>query len=327
MRSCCKVIRAIPVFLIPLIVCSLLIGNGLAYAQSEDSEYMGVKYTIIAQTISTPTGTHNIPFDNYIYAKPYLYSKTNSFDVTFKIKPSWDGNALAAAYIPADLEIYKCTNPQYQGEIISKRLVNVGLIAVFRGSPYHYGSLPNGDTYSIKYVLHNVTLHLHLAIKKMTYTYVITIFMKKYNETEAKVEAWLKARAGISAQLKLLNFIKAGFNLASIEAGVKAEIIKKVKVESGCKVTVAFSIPTYKHRITYTAAVYVEEDYNAKGNGSLPTSRSLSPSSTVSRVYYFNLEANGKYVGYSDYKEMIPFTADKQLDLGGTIDTKVFIKA
>ncbi len=326
MRKITIIEKTLVFVLVAIILVSVNLSCVNTYAKLKNPQYEGVVYSIIAKTLSTPSGKHNIRFNSIICAKPHLYNRNGLFNIAFNIKPYWDRYALAAAYIPASLEIYRDTNPQYPREaIISKRPTNIGLIAVFRGS-IHHGTLPRGGTYTLQYRLYNGTMHLHVATKSYRYTYVVKVFLKKYDKVKAEFEAWIKARVGLSAKLKLFNFVNAGLKLVDVEAGVRAKVTKTVAEEKGYEYIVEITIPTYKFKITYTASVHVVEEYNAKGNGDLPTSADSS-TNVVSRAYSLDLKANGMQICYTDYEELTTFTCDDQFNAGGTTGTVVFDRA
>ncbi len=314
---------------LPMIVISMLIiaygaigVNQIAYAKLQDATFVGTQKTIIVQKFSTPTGSTDESFVKQ-GLKPYLYDRSDQFDAVYDVTVKWDGNAVAAAYVPAILEVYKSTNPNYSGVIISKRPTLVGLIAVFRGSS-HSGTIGNVH-WTDDFKLLNGKIYLHVAVKETTYTYSVKIFSTTLDTREIMVSAWAKASVGISAGLKLFDFVDASLDLAKVEAGVEAKIVDIQETENGYEVTVQFSVPTYQIKVNYQAYVKVEEVYNAYGNGPLPNSRgTIGLTNSITEVYYYDLNSVGSYVAYSDYMDIGPYTGYHEFNGGGTTGTIVF---
>jgi len=325
MRSISFVKKALAAVLLMVLIIGIAMSYQLTYAKLSNATFTGTQKTILCHKYATITGQLDKNLNLGTAVKPYLYDRSDQFDATFTVTPKWDGYALAAAYVPAVLEIYKSTNPQYSGDIISKRPTLVGLIAVFKGS--HHEKTIGKTIITDDYKLLNGKLYLHIAIRSVYYTYSVTVYTRNLVEQKVEESAWLVARAGISAKLKLFNFINAGFQLASVEAGVKAQITNVVETESGYKVTVQFGIPTYEILVSYMGQVKVEEIYNAVGPGPVPTSISKGLMSTTMEINYYTLNALGSYSAYSDYMDMCPYTGYHEFNAGGTENAVIFTKA
>ncbi|MEL9908200.1 MAG: hypothetical protein QXP97_00135 [Desulfurococcus sp.] len=328
MNTCPKIWWAVILTIILAISYEVIINNQAVTAETQDLRFKGVETGILVRNFTTPYGslTANFTVNN---VKPFLYDPRSLFEVKYNVIVQWDTNAVAAAYVPAVLEVYEKTNPSYNGTIIIKRPTLVGLSAVFRGSNRSGTTL---DTeWEEKYQLYNGTLYLHIAIGSKTYEREIEVFMEENYDEKAILEAWMQARAGISADLKLLDFVKASFDLASIEAGVKASIVSKYQVSNGYRVRVKFTIPTYEIRISYYAGIDVERLYNAYSmngsnvilsRGELPEERKTTTESEMDR---WTLGASGYYVGYSDYIDMIPYSGIYQFDANGSTGMIVYM--
>ncbi len=310
-----RLLRAISVILVVVIYLGPVTHvTAQAIVYPDDVVFNGTEKTIISNKFATPTGVAGKSFTLHNLV-PH-YHTAGVLNTTFDGTVYWDGDAVAAALIPAILEDYTYSDPGFEGQIVAKHPTMVGLIAVFRGS-HHEGSI--GSMYWTKdYKLKKGELYLHVAVQQIIYQYTIEINTTQTNLVEVAEQAWVEARAGISADLKLLDFVEAGLDLASVEAGVSYTVKYESRTSTEYIYKVTFSIPTYKIIVNYEAIMNVTEILNTyqHGNGPTPTSMShilnLSPASTY--TYNYKLKAVGTYEAYSDYMDIQPYTAYEDIN-------------
>jgi len=258
--------------LMALLILSLPIP--ITNASGWREEFIDTQKLVLARKYASWSDTYGSSFTVY-NVKPYLTPST--FNAKFTYNVQWDELAVASAFIPAVAEVYKIydtSNPN--NYIIWKKPTLYGLSAIFRGSEYEY-YWPDGTYILEKYMINNGSLYISIQIRRITYTYSKTIFSTVYNEQEWKTTAWVQARAGISAEFQLMDFVNAGLNLAEVSAGVQAQITSVRRTTYGYIVTVSFSIEVYEITVNYHAKASVTRYYHVDGPGeNCPLSRPMS---------------------------------------------------
>ncbi len=313
----------VSIIIMAIIALGMINSISLANAKLNNAVLIGASAPIIAKAFKTPSGkiSYSFPVSGI---KPFLYDKNNVFHKEYNVIVRWDKNAVAAVYLPAVVWEYQATGQgNEKGKIISKRPSLIALMAVFHGGK---NSENKGDIqYNEYFRLHNGTLALGISYREIIYKYKVTIVTSKLDEHEEIVEAWIKARAGISLSLKLYNFVNAGFNLAQLEAGVKAKIINRHVVGNKYVCTVEFAIPTYEILVKYVAGVYVEADLSVHSSSpEPPLGHSVGITGNAAKDTFFNLICKGTYRAYTDYLTMQPYTGYYTFNGDGTIGELVF---
>lgn len=334
MKNKYLLLKTLSLVLVILVVMAPIWSTAIpAKANPDNAVFYNTEKRIIADKFATPSGGTGSSFtlSNLV---PYLHTG-GTFDAHFSANVRWDGNAVAAAFVPAVLEDYKYTGSSSDGQIIAKRPTIVGLIAVFRGS-HHEGTTPNGY-YIEDYELNEGKIYLHAAVQQTEYQYTVEIETETTNTWQVAMQAWVKARVGISLGLKLFDFADASLNLASVEAGVQYSVKYEGSSSTKYIYKVTFSVPTYKIIVNYQSLVSVTEELTtiSNGNGPTPTSkqttdetsvfsRSIAPTNSYTEISHYTLNAAGTYVAYSDYMDISPYTGYHEFNGDGTTGMIIF---
>ncbi len=302
-------IKHLPVFLIILIMLLGMLGNAsipnYSDTELENARFVGVVTPIILESYCTPTGVTamSFPVNGLI---PFLYNRNDMFYNKYDVRVYWDGQAVAAAYIPAVLLVYKATGRgEYAGqEIVSRRPSLIALMAVFSGSRHME---TNESTQHIEYYrLGNGTLFLRVLSRQIMYVYKVVVRTRSTSRQYIIDKAWAVAAAKISSSLKLYDFSRASFGLAQREAGVTAKIIDWRRTGEEYEYTVVFVIPVYEIDIGYEANVLLRID-QCLHRGQEPRTRTggeAEPGTSIINVSYYSLNCIGEDALYSDNPPM-----------------------
>jgi len=182
----------------------------------------------------------------------------------------------------------------------------------FLSGKYLVSNIPAVFTAGIKYAV----LYISYRVAQYTYTYSVTIFSTVTDEKGWIISAWAQAKAGISAEFKLMNFISASLDLAEASVGVSASIVNVVSTTNGYQVTVSFSIPTYKIQVNYLAKADILHTYYVKSSSSycpasLPVKnlQGVAPLGCVySNVELKTLKAVDSFIGYTEMQSLAPWS-------------------
>lgn len=293
----------------------------LTNATSYSDRITDIEYVVLDSEYASWWDTYTQSF-TVSGVKPQL--NTSDLNIPFTYTVQWDGAAVASAFVPAVLEDHKITDANNPSNYITyKKPTIVGLSAIFRGSEYE-DYLADGTYISDTYAIRNGTLYMSYQIRQYTYTYSVTIFSTVTDRSEWIISAWAQAKAGISAELKLMDFVNAGLDLAEASAGVQASIVNSVTTTSGYQVTVSFSISVYEIEINYVAKADVFHTRHVESPGpycpeSVPVKnlQGANPSEcNYNNVELETLKVTNTIIGYTDmmnqgaWTQLYPFDAN-----------------
>ncbi len=304
---------AIPILV--LVLASVLV----AYSASATEVFQDTEKTIMNSTIkavSSPIYTFQVSG-----VTPYYHTGI-VFNATYNVEVNWDQRAVSSAFIPAILEIYKIYNNSNinDGYVISKRPSLLGYVAIFRGGHTESNA---GPFYCINdYKLSNGNLYFRVAYSEAYKTYSERVILSVEDEYQAKVEAWAALRAGISAELKLLDFVNAGINLVEAELGVSTSISYTRTESSQYIYTVNFTIPTYKVDVVYQAKAEIYHEYTCVQRPGVPTP--LYGTEPIQGTETLLLNANDAFAYYTDILYISPTLAYEEFNAGNTTGILVF---
>jgi len=302
--------------ILALVIAGLLLYSltiSLTNVVTDSGKFVDIEYGTLASKYASWSDTYTQSF-TVSGVKPQL--STSEFNVPFTYTVKWDGIAVASAFVPAVLEDYMITDPSNPSNyIIYKKPTIVGLSAIFRGSEYK-DYLPDGTYISDTYAIGNGTLYISYQVGQYVYTYSVTIFSTVRDENVWITSAWAQAKAGLSTEFKLMNFISASLDLAEVGVGVQTSIVKVVSTTNGYQVTVSFSIPTYKIQVNYLAKADILHTYYVKSPQpycpvSVPVKdlQGINPLGCVySSVELKTLKAVGSFIGYTKMQSLVPWS-------------------
>jgi hypothetical protein len=327
-----------PFVLIATVVAALflvgsLLAGLIARADEVNERFVGAETFVLTESFSSPGEA----FTSFTVRgiKPFLYPREDTFDAMYNVKVRWDGNAVAAAYVPIVLDTYIYTAPGCNGRIVVKRPSLIGLMAVFRGSE-HRGSF-GGLRYVDVFKLEDGWLHIWVRNSTTIFNYTASIVLSDLVPVKEAVEkAWLSARENVTARLRFIDLTNSTFELAKRALNVRVTSISVKKASRGYIYTITFSIPVWKVTIEYLVAVNVTEVYKVSNSGGLPLPISrqgpfavLKPSS-MTEVQRYRLVAGGIYVIYSyiEYETLspldTPYLFDALFNANGTTGMIIF---
>ncbi len=303
------IIKHLLVFLIILILLLGMLGNAsipnYSDAELENARFVRMMAPIILESYCTPTGVTatSFPVNGLI---PFLYNRNDMFYRKYDVRVYWDGRAVAAAYIPAVLLVYKATGRgEYAGEeIISRRPSLIALMSVFSGS--RHMETNESTQYMEYYRLGSGILYLGVLSRQNLYVYKVVVKTRSTSKQYIIDKAWAVAAAKISSSLKLYDFSRASFGLAQREAGVTAKITDWRRTGNECEYTVVFVIPIYEIDIGYEAGVLLRIDqYLHKGQEPRTRTGGEAERGTfIINVSYYSLDCIGENALYSDSPPM-----------------------